>query len=78
MPLHHTTFEYLKPTEQQVEAMAELREGFKTLSVLLDSRIPEGPDKTYVLRKLRSCAMWANVALTRNSDGSPKVNFDMT
>lgn len=34
--------------------------------------LPDGPDKTYVLRQLRDCAMWANIAITRYPDGSPR------
>jgi len=39
---------------------------------VLDQYVPDGPDKTYLLRKLREIAMWANVAITRNADGSPR------
>ena len=28
--------------------------------------------ETYALRKFREVAMWANIAITRNPDGSPK------
>jgi len=38
----------------------------------LEELLPAGPDKTYVMRKLREVAMWANIALTRNPDGTPK------
>jgi hypothetical protein len=33
--------------------------------------LPPEPDKTYVLRQLRDRAMWANVAITRQPDGTP-------
>ena len=38
----------------------------------LDQLILDGPDKTFMLRQLRDCAMWANIAITRNPDGSPR------
>ena len=42
------------------------------LAAKLDAVIPEGADKTYLLRKLREVAMWANVAITREADGTPR------
>ena len=38
-----------------------------------EALIPDGPDKTYMLRKFREVAMWANIAITRNPDGSPRT-----
>ncbi len=73
MSLHTTTFEYLKPTNEQVAAMADVRMAFHQFSRDLDSRLPDGPDKTFVMRQLRDCAMWANIAITRNPDGSPRT-----
>lgn len=70
--LHETTFEYLKPTEDQLLTMIELRGLFSLFLEDLDPLLPAGPDKTYVLRQLRDCAMWANIAVTRNPDGSPR------
>lgn len=73
MALHNSTFEYLSPTDEQKATMNEVRLAFLQFSRDLDSRIPDGPDKTYLLRQLRDCAMWANIAITRNPDGSPKT-----
>ena len=73
MSLHPTTFEYLKPTDEQISDMAVLRAAAKTYAEALDNLLPEGPDKTYVLRKHRENAMWANVALTRQPDGTPRT-----
>ncbi len=71
--MHASTFEYLKPTDQQLETMASARDEFRKLTASLDVLLPDGPDKTYVMRKLRECAMWANVAITREADGSPRA-----
>ena len=38
----------------------------------LQALLPDGADKTYVLRKLRELAMWNNVAITREPDGTPR------
>jgi hypothetical protein len=54
--------------------MAQARSAFAELTVELDNIIPDGPDKTYMLRQLRDCAMWANIAITRNPDGSPRTD----
>ena len=72
MALHPTTFEYLKPTELQIKTMTELRALTANYMLNVDRLVPEGPDKTYILRKLREVAMWAYVAITRNPDGSPR------
>jgi hypothetical protein len=73
MTLHTSTFEYLKPTDQQMRDMAFVRGAFAEFTNVIDAHIPDGPDKTYLLRQLRDCAMWANIAITRNPDGSPRV-----
>jgi hypothetical protein len=70
--MHGTTYEYLKPTERQLADMAVARRAFADLSGVLAGVLPPGPDATYVIRKLRECAMWTNVAITRHPDGSPR------
>ena len=66
------TFEYLRPNGDQLVKMACLREAAKAYVQTLEMYLPEGPDRTYALRKFREVAMWANVAITRHSDGSPR------
>lgn len=70
--LHPTTFEYLKPSAYQIAAMAKVREAAKAFSDVLDEVLPIGADKTFVIRAHRSNAMWANVAITRHSNGTPR------
>lgn len=53
--------------------MAACRVAAKEYAETLELELPDGPDKTFILRKLRTVAMWANVAITRNSDGSPRT-----
>jgi len=72
MTLHDSTFEYLKPSDKQIAEMAVLREASKQHATLLDRILPDGPDKTYILRKFRELCMWNNVALTRLPDGTPR------
>jgi hypothetical protein len=70
--LHATLFDYLKPTDNQLQVMANVRAEFRLFAESLNHVIPDGPDKTFLMRQLRDCAMWANVAITRNADGSPR------
>lgn len=70
--LHESTFEYLKPTDEQLEKMQIIRTAAKLYAAVLDQFLPQGPDKTFILRAHRSNAMWANVALTRHADGTPR------
>lgn len=70
--MHPSTYEYLKPTDAQIEAMAKVRAAAKAYSDVLEAVLPEGPDKTFVIRAHRSNAMWANVSVTRLPDGTPR------
>lgn len=70
--MHPSTYEYLKPTDPQLDAMARVRQAAKVYSDILDAVLPDGPDKTFVIRAHRSNAMWANVAITRHPDGTPR------
>lgn len=71
--MHASTYEYLKPTDEQVDAMAKVRAAAKAYNDVLDAVLPDGPDKTFVIRNHRSNAMWANVAITRHPDGTPRT-----
>lgn len=70
--MHPSTYEYLKPTDAQIDAMAQVRAAAKAYSEVLEQMLPEGPDKTFVIRNHRSNAMWANIAITRLPDGTPR------
>lgn len=71
--MHPTTFEYLKPTDEQIAQMKTVREAAAFYCKILETSLPEGPDKTFVIRAHRSNAMWANVAITRLPDGTPRT-----
>jgi hypothetical protein len=70
--MHPSTYEFLEPTEAQIEQMAAVRKAAKQYNDVLDQVLPEGPDKTFVIRNHRSNAMWANIAITRLPDGTPR------
>jgi hypothetical protein len=71
--MHTSTFEYLKPTDDQLASMARVRAAFADLNGIIAGELPAGPDTTYVVRQLRDCAMWANISITRHPDGSPRT-----
>lgn len=71
--MHSSTYEYLKPSDEQVQQMAQVRAAAKAYNDVLDAVLPDGPDKTFVIRAHRSNAMWANVAITRLPDGTPRT-----
>lgn len=75
MALHPSTFDYHRPSERQLFAMQEQRVAAKAYADVLQRLLPDGPDKTYALRKLREVAMWANVCIDRQPDGSPREDM---
>jgi hypothetical protein len=70
--MHPSTYEYLKPTDDQMKRMEALREAARVYGDVLEHLLPDGPDKTFVIRAHRSNAMWANVCVTRLPDGTPR------
>lgn len=72
MSLHPTTFMYHKPSAETLMVMEILRDAAKAYAEALDIHLPDGPDKTFILRAHRTNAMWANVAATRQADGTPR------
>jgi len=71
--MHPSTFEYLNPTDEQITQMAMVREAARTYCEVLEHWLPDGPDKTFIIRAHRSNAMWANVSITRLPDGTPRT-----
>lgn len=73
MTLDKNTFEYLKPTQHQQDLMQIARLSASGYASVLEELLPDGPDKTYALRKFREVTMWANIAITRTAEGTPRV-----
>jgi hypothetical protein len=71
--MHSSTFDYLNPTDEQKARMAKVRAAFAELAGQVLLNVPPGKDRAYLIRKLRECGMWANVAITRHDDGSPRA-----
>jgi hypothetical protein len=72
LTLDSSTFDDLSPTASQITKMNVIRAETKKYAEAIERVIPDGPDKTYMLRKLREIAMWGNVAITRYPDGEPR------
>lgn len=70
--MHTSTYEYLQPTTDQIARMTRVRVAAKAFGEVLERELPEGADKSFVLRGHRSNAMWANVAIMRFPDGTPR------
>jgi hypothetical protein len=73
MTLHPSTFKYHQPTDDQKVAMDSARQAAFEYAEAIEELVPDGPDKTFVLRELRTLSMWVNVAITRQADGSPRA-----
>lgn len=73
--LHPSTFSYLKPTDAQTDLMGSARRAATAYADAIGSLVPDGPDKTYILRKVREVAMWVDVAIKRQPDGAPREDF---
>ena len=71
--MHESTYEYLQPTAAQIEQMTKVRAAAKVYGEAIDEFVPDGPDKTFMIRQHRQTAMWANVAITRQPDGAPRT-----
>jgi hypothetical protein len=72
MTIHSKAFEYLRPTDDQMEHMTTMRSAAANYVAYVEVHVPDGPDRTYLLRKFREVAMWVNVAITRDADGKPR------
>lgn len=73
MALHPVTFNYIQPTPEQITAMTQHRVAAAAYADAIDRLVPDGPDKTHMLRQHRTNAMWGNVAITRQPDGAPRT-----
>lgn len=72
MSLHSSTFGFLNPTPEQKLAMEIVRSASSGYCSVLEQVLPDGPDKTYALRKVREVCMWGLVTITRMPDGTPR------
>ena len=60
-------FTYHSPTPEQLPKYQHLRDEAKALAHTINLLVPECPDKSAAIRKLRECIMTANAAIACNS-----------
>jgi hypothetical protein len=75
MELHPSTFDHVKPTDEQAETMRQASALSKGYADDIAGILPDGADKAYVLRRIRETAMWINTAIMREDDGSPRMEI---
>lgn len=56
-------FTYHSPSPGQQVSYVRLREEAKSLAFTIAEIVPEGPDQSAAIRKLRECVMTANAAI---------------
>jgi hypothetical protein len=75
--MHSSTFQYLKPSPQQIAEMSAVRVGFEAIYATIDAFVPEGRYKAMAISKLEEAAMFANKGVTRDSDGTPREGAEV-
>lgn len=61
-----STFQYVKPTEDQLALMQEFRDKMETLYEEMVQKVPTNRGKSIALTKFEESAMWLNKAITEN------------
>ena len=59
-------FSFHVPTEQQIEAMTNVREQARILAQYIVSNVPAGADQAAAIRKVREAVMTANAGIVLN------------
>ena len=70
--MHPSTTQYLKPSDEQLVAMAKVREGYAATLALVDALLPAGRYKALTITALEESCMWAMKAISRDDDGAPR------
>lgn len=60
------SFQYLKPTEEQIVLMQKYRDKFEDLYLEIFKEIEGSRGKSVCLTKLEEAAMWINKGITKN------------
>ena len=61
------SFQYIKPTDEQVVTMQAFRDRFEQLALDITSLIPESRGRSLAITKLEEAAFWLNKGITHNS-----------
>lgn len=59
------TFDYVKPTDEQIEIMQKYRNAFAELHKLVEE-LEHSRGRSIALTKIEEAAMWVNKSITKN------------
>jgi len=60
------SFQYLKPTDEQVALMQDFRDKFEALASCIEDFAPESRGRALAITKLEEAAFWLNKGITHN------------
>jgi hypothetical protein len=60
------SFQYVKPTDEQIELMQGFRDQFEALATELKDKAPASRGLSLALTKLEEAAFWLNKGITHN------------
>jgi hypothetical protein len=61
------SFQYIKPTDEQIVLMQEFRDKFELLAKEITEKIADSRGKSLAITKLEESAFWLNKSITHNS-----------
>lgn len=59
--------------EEQRTLLIQTRQHFAAFKAMLEDKIPNGADKTYLIRKFREVGMWADRAIMSAQIETPEI-----
>lgn len=62
------SFQYIKPTEEQMELMQQFRDKYEALASELQDKIPPSRGLSLAMTKLEESAFWLNKGITNNDN----------
>jgi hypothetical protein len=72
--MHAETFNPVTVTPAQAEKHKRLSAAAWAYLDAIEADVPEGPDRTFILRNHRTTALWAAEAVMKLPDGTPRTD----
>jgi len=60
------SFQYLKPTDEQIALMQDFRDKFEALASSIEAYTPASRGRALAITKLEEAAFWLNKGITHN------------
>jgi hypothetical protein len=60
------SFQYIQPSEAQIDLMQEFRDKFEVLAKEIKEKIEDSRGRSLAITKLEECAFWLNKGITHN------------